>query len=86
MSYQIKSDGKIYSSVMKHLGTVKSDGKIYSSAMKHLGTVKSDGKIYSPVNKNLGNVNNITKLFKNSSMIKPHLLVGAYHFIIKKIF
>ena len=48
--------------------------------------IKSDGKIYSPVNKNLGNVNNITKLFKNSSMIKPHLLVGVYHFIIKKIF
>ena len=86
MSYQIKSDGKIYSSVMKHLGTVKSDGKIYSTVNKHLGTVKSDGKIYSPVNKNLGNVNNITKLFKSSSMIKSYLLVGAYHFIVKKIF
>ena len=86
MSYQIKSDGKIYDKNSKHLGTAKSDGKIYSTVNKHLGTVKSDGKIYNPVNKNIGNANNITRLFKNSGMIKPHLLVGAYHFIIKNIF
>ena len=85
MSNYVKSDGKIYNSMNKHLGTAKSDGKIYNPMNKHLGYVKPDGKIYNPMNKHVGNVSDILRLVKDSKNIKPNTLVAAYHFIIKKI-
>ena len=86
MPNYVKSDGKIYNSMNKHLGTAKSDGKIYNPMNKHLGYIKPDGKIYNPMNKHVGNVSDILRLVKDSKNIKPNTLVAAYHFIIKKIF
>ena len=86
MTHSLKSDGKVYTSMNKHLGTVKPDGKVYNPMNKHLGTVKPDGKVYNSVNKHIENVSNIKLKIKTSAFFNSSILVAAYHFIIKPIF